>query len=1205
MKKTIILIIGILILLIWWYNLLDSYLCSHLYYGWGPFSSCSWWQGKWIDMVWNSANRGILMWGILSALVPVLYLMIAKKISLRNMMATFFCWAALYVVGALIIKDSLFGQGFLILIFNIAVLFVLLYWFLAAMIVFGNTIFNLVKWNIWGSIHEIFLKFTLWLIVFCFINVLLLQFHLFYWIIIILEIILLTYLMSKKKQDLKEVAVNIEEFIDNTRTTFSFSKNKFLSIFFIGVVLMAVWYTYVWFNLAYIPYPTAWDANHAYIFFPRIRAINNWLYRWTDGTAWSVPFLWYGFLTFWFKFAQTMPWNSWLFGISPDSLTVLMNFWSGPFIFIASGFTIHAVLKMLTASNQESQLDSNAIMMCILLWLLLVILWLTSWMGAFLIFVDNKTDLAVLFFTIIAIYTWIQFLLALKHEQWNKYIKHYAILSWFFFAASILAKPTGMFDVMHFAILFFLQWNWVVLAIWWYLAILWWLWLTKLLLVSQFITTSQSYLLLLIWWILALIWFIPTIRKKFRLSYLRHFFIWIFTIIFILILYKWPFALIQQLKTDWKINIPNIIRIILLADRNTPSQKILLASNVSLATLSWETASISWDIQTWNITTQATEPTNVLSKSQCIGSLEWKNLYENLRTAGTDWLSEDQWRYIWYGQKTFKSIWMLSRVPDGCYSIYGDARWLCMKIDDINNWTKESVVTLLEQQPVVNDSPIIGLLDRLKKSSDTFQETRIKRDIVTYVQSNTFIVWAKGISIPYKFLVPFNVTANWSLQNLSSYYTDIWIIWLLWFFIALLWVLYWTITRNKQLTQFSVITLWSWAMWWVVWSAILWYSLWLIVWTILWVVVFVYNILHKHNKKDEFQTILIYSFIGLLLCWACIQLTLNLLRISSQWSWWPFSWYKSNVWEKYIFNDQLLADKSVKIWFNANDVLDLQFPHYKWVITKLNTRGDDEWIVIAWTYLQYFINDQSTIQSDWFLSLFWENISDNNVCNSYLRLKDQKKKYIVIDPNIASVVMWDWNKSLFDRFYAVVTADWKLQQHGTLTMLQALSQQWYMKLFGTNNLITKYAFILPDEQLSIGLGITDKEKLLLERAKMSAARFFPNGDAYGNIALQAFANRMNTYEAIWDISDVIWKPIREDVVIWIAQYVDAWVKPEKYSDLQKKIQELTQDEKIVLQQYFAFKKSQKENPQQFRQYVVSLVSQSINNWSQLIVLTVE
>jgi hypothetical protein len=43
----------------------------------------------------------------------------------------------------------------------------------------------------------------------------------------------------------------------------------------------------------------------------------------------------------------------------------------------------------------------------------------------------------------------------------------------------------------------------------------------------------------------------------------------------------------------------------------------------------------------------------------------------------------------------------------------------------------------------------------------------------------------ESVSIPYKYLVPFNVTFNWSLQNLTSYYTDIGIIWLLLFFVVI------------------------------------------------------------------------------------------------------------------------------------------------------------------------------------------------------------------------------------------------------------------------------------------------------------------------------------------------------------------------------------------------------------------------------------
>ena len=41
----------------------------------------------------------------------------------------------------------------------------------------------------------------------------------------------------------------------------------------------------------------------------------------------------------------------------------------------------------------------------------------------------------------------------------------------------------------------------------------------------------------------------------------------------------------------------------------------------------------------------------------------------------------------------------------------------------------------------------------------------------------------KEVYLPYKYLNFFNITFNWSLQNLSSYYTDIGIVWLLLIFL--------------------------------------------------------------------------------------------------------------------------------------------------------------------------------------------------------------------------------------------------------------------------------------------------------------------------------------------------------------------------------------------------------------------------------------
>ena len=127
-------------------------------------------------------------------------------------------------------------------------------------------------------------------------------------------------------------------------------------------------------NNAYIPYPTAWDANHAYIFFPKAWALNNGIYWGNEGVAGLIPYLWYGFLTFWYKFAHMMP-GPGLFGISPDSLTIIMNFWSGPLVLLGSAFTLSAFMQFISSDDKH---NPKAITFGILLGVFLMLIWLTS-----------------------------------------------------------------------------------------------------------------------------------------------------------------------------------------------------------------------------------------------------------------------------------------------------------------------------------------------------------------------------------------------------------------------------------------------------------------------------------------------------------------------------------------------------------------------------------------------------------------------------------------------------------------------------------------------------------------------------------------------------------------------------------------------------------------------------------------------------------
>jgi hypothetical protein len=197
------------------------------------------------------------------------------------------------------------------------------------------------------------------------------------------------------------------------------------------------------------------------------------------------------------------------------------------------------------------------------------------------------------------------------------------------------------------------------------------------------------------------------------------------------------------------------------------------------------------------------------------------------------------------------------------------------------------------------------------------------------------------------------------------------------------------------------------------------------------------------------------------------------------------------------------------------------------------------------------------------------------------------------------------NNTLFDRFFAQLSPSGALVQHGTLTMLQALAQQGYLSLSNTNNIVTKYAFVASDTQLAPLLQVEAGEKLLLERARMSAARFFTNAQIYGNAAASLFVSRLVTYEAVQDLADIIGKEIRSDKVIKAAQSVRSGIAKQDYAAMQVMMKELTNDERFVLQQYLSLIQAQQQNPAQLRQYVTTLISQSVNNGSQLIVLTVE
>ncbi len=592
------------------------------------------------------------------------------------------------------------------------------------------------------------------------------------------------------------------------------------------------------------------------------------------------------------------------------------------------------------------------------------------------------------------------------------------------------------------------------------------------------------------------------------------------------------------------------------------------------------------------------------------------DLYKDLKKAPVS--SEDLWRYVGYWGR---DIALPIKLFWDCFSFYDDGKLFCNELYPLfksNNNIENYKVTLLNiKNSVDQNSKIYSILSKIDfdvSGSDFMNKNaNVLIDLQNYMNSIVFYVKKYTNSgyvynIPYKFLVPFNVTFNWSIQNLSSYYTDIWFIWLILWFLVILSFIFSIFSKDRILLWISLVTILWYILWWFVGYSILWYWIGLIIWTLLSVSLFFYN-LYKHSIS-KYPVIFLIIFVYFILIY---QLWLNFIRISSQWWGWPFAWYKqSNGWNDLkIFDDKtykILVDKNIiqdldkltawqqigmifnilqneklylskienneldpklanyvrnilrnkskikslfiKFPYKSKDVFDLQFNHYNKFIKVANSRKEDEGVFIWWTYMRYFINNQKNVYYDHMLVKLWEWFSDGNMCKSYLRIrKDNKIKYIVIDPNIWTVVRFDnaSNKTLFDRFFGNINLKtWELEDKGVLIYLYDVIKLGYWKLFYTNNLAMKYAIISSDDDIIKYLswlwytGLNDNDILNFRYALLAprypwsvnlissitkSNDFNLNSAVLINFVAYKIQNRIITFDIVDDIADIKWEDI--------------------------------------------------------------------------------
>lgn len=160
----------------------------------------------------------------------------------------------------------------------------------------------------------------------------------------------------------------------------------------------------------------------------------------------------------------------------------------------------------------------------------------------------------------------------------------------------------------------------------------------------------------------------------------------------------------------------------------------------------------------------------------------------------------------------------------------------------------------------------------------------------------------KSVMIPYRYIVPLNAIFNRSLQNHSSYYTDIGLIWLFVLIFLIGSSIYALVIRHRKLLLISMASSIGWVIWRTIAAGIVWYGLGLIIRSVL-VTTLLWQQL-QHAAKKEKNTELLTWVVSLFALYCGLQAVLNFTRIASQASDGPFAWYRSNVGSEQFFTPE-------------------------------------------------------------------------------------------------------------------------------------------------------------------------------------------------------------------------------------------------------------------------------------------------------------
>lgn len=538
------------------------------------------------------------------------------------------------------------------------------------------------EWT-WKSI---LLGFGIGFGVFTIINYVLILLNIFYPLVNWIQIILLGILIRYEKNTLKTIGNTINTSIRSLYT----KDRKGYEWIVVALLLFSISYYFIGFQLAYIPYPTARDANHAYMLIPNaISGVNGW----NVVKGGYLP-VYLSFVSFFFSIIKGLGGKFW---IAPDTFGVQFNYLTAIFTFITTLGIIGKTLQLVKKNSNEQQEK-----MSMTLGWFVKILWLTSGMGAFLVFIDNKSDFGIMYLSCLGLFAglgYIDYLVKKYNSDPQDDIevkegRNDLYLSGFFFALAVVSKVTALFDAMNFIFLligFVLGGLVLVGAAFIVMGALAYLGLNG---VSNFI--SKSFANIGGFGVGALLSLIGlgkghrnqslTYWPKFA-QIVKHIAGWAVVFIATIALLKGPVGLVRVFNDVTPSQA--LPKEMIFGKNNKP---ILLASNTSPQMLD-----LTGDQE---ITATTTSDNKELTFGQCTlqaaGFTDAKDLYNNLLTPPGDGYTEDVGRYVGFGQREFNNPWRGFLIANkACTSINGSAKILCQNQDLISPLSLASAQQLL------------------------------------------------------------------------------------------------------------------------------------------------------------------------------------------------------------------------------------------------------------------------------------------------------------------------------------------------------------------------------------------------------------------------------------------------------------------------------------------------------------------------------